>query len=228
MHRTTARDQDLLTRVLVAPLAEAASQVVGAADLPEAQTVLLRHAITHRQVLRSWQEQATHLAPDARWVVRGHVVVMARHLAFLIGESRPDLRPADTDLLSWCALSVIESAGHTDAAQPGSIRRLADRVAAVEPAGPVVGQRHGDAEEILRGVVRRACDDPSRLQVTEQELQRWAKAVKRARRCSTGEALAAVYAVVRIAANLPRLSHLRERESLADDVIAVGQALLTP
>lgn len=105
----------------------------------------------------------------------------------------------------------------------------------------------GDADQILHGYVRRTFGEPLLFLVTESELHHlpshraavygerpaaalrdWAKTVKRARRCGTHEALAAVHAVVRVTANLPRLSRLRERPSLADDVIAVGQALLSP
>ncbi|NJP94783.1 TetR/AcrR family transcriptional regulator [Nonomuraea sp. FMUSA5-5] len=75
-------------------------------------------ALEHRRLGVLWQREARALPEEERGVLRDALRSTAGRLAVALLAERPGLGPAGADLLSWCAWSVLNSAGHSSVELP--------------------------------------------------------------------------------------------------------------
>ncbi|MEV6337007.1 helix-turn-helix domain-containing protein [Nocardia vinacea] len=84
-------------------------------------TELVRVALELRGLPRLWQLEFRNLLPTDRVGVLARAVRLTYYLRTAIRARRPDLAPADVELLSWCVLSVAVSPSYHRVELPGPL-----------------------------------------------------------------------------------------------------------
>lgn len=138
LYRHFRGKQDLLVTVVTDAVATI-DAVLGAATPDDVTTKLAQAALEHRRVGVLWQREVRHLAPEHRAEIRTATKRIGVRLAALIAERRPDLGPAESDLLTWGALAAANSVSFHSLSlpEPGFTTLLGKVIAEVVDA-PIV------------------------------------------------------------------------------------------
>ena len=113
LYRHFDSKQHLLGQCLLAGLDDALARLEGTyRRCPAGDTVvveLVQVALDRRGLPRLWQLEFRHLHPTDRITVLLRAARITEFLRRTLRAQRPDLRPADVELLSWAAFSVAAS-----------------------------------------------------------------------------------------------------------------------
>ncbi|WP_342800899.1 helix-turn-helix domain-containing protein [Nocardia sp. No.11] len=113
LYRHFDSKQHLLGQCLLAGLDDALARLEGTyRRCPAGDTVvveLVQVALDRRGLPRLWQLEFRHLHPTDRIAVLLRAARITEFLRRTLRAQRPDLRPADVELLSWAAFSVAAS-----------------------------------------------------------------------------------------------------------------------
>ncbi|MFC9998626.1 TetR/AcrR family transcriptional regulator [Nocardia sp. NPDC127526] len=131
LYRHFRGKQELLATVVLAAL-ENTDSALASASAADVQSRLAAAALEHRSVGVLWRRETRNLSPDQRAALRTVTQRIGARLAELVGERRPDLRPAAADLLARCALAVANSVSFHSLSlpEPGLTALLAELVGA--------------------------------------------------------------------------------------------------
>ena len=131
LYRHFSSKQDMLAHALVDAFDQALDVVQQQApeDLAAMVDGLAATAGERRHLGVLWNREARHLDPERRAMMRsrffGFLTQFQEHLA----AARPELAPADAELLSWCALAVLTSPSyHRTEINPEAMVQLLQRM----------------------------------------------------------------------------------------------------
>jgi AcrR family transcriptional regulator len=169
LYRHFKSKQAILAHVLLSGLDTLAAVVdeacVTFADKPEKalQAIVERQAelsVAHRDISALWRWQGTHLDDDDRDRLRKRGGAMLGEWSRLLVRVRPELSPADADLLCWAAFSVFGSVAvhHASIPKRPFEQLLVTLAEAVLTATPPTGTPEPGGDESWRAVDA----DPSR------------------------------------------------------------------
>ena len=114
LYRHFPSKHELLAQVVLANLDafERAMDDAGPTDVAGLCRSMIRHVLDHRREGLLLQLEARNLPPERHAEVRARLRGLgARAVAVVLG-SRPELSPADADLLVWALLAVVTSPAH--------------------------------------------------------------------------------------------------------------------
>jgi AcrR family transcriptional regulator len=162
IYRHFDNKQDLLAHTLVDVFDASTADVVTAAgrtELPTAISALAARSAARRDLGVLWNRESRHLDTAARREMFREFFTFVAGLTGLIQSSRPELTPAQAELLTWAALASLTSPSYhqTELAEV-SLRRLLERMAMaiVTTELPTPGPDRGPGEPIgLRPSSRR-------------------------------------------------------------------------
>lgn len=111
LYRHFAGKSELLSAVLREELAPFREAAAGASSLDGAISALALTATQRPRLAVLWQRESRALS-SAEWAPRaGEIHDLTHELVTLLGSQRPDLPAEDAELLVWCALSILRTAG---------------------------------------------------------------------------------------------------------------------
>ncbi|MEV4939717.1 TetR/AcrR family transcriptional regulator [Streptomyces zaomyceticus] len=138
LYRHFKGKQEILATALAVGL-EPVQTLMNALDPadPAAMADLAGCALDTRPLSLMWQREARNLAPEAYQPVRDVIRVIGRQLTDYVHGVRPDLSPADADLLAWSVIAVVSSPSfhHLDLPRPAFAQLLAELADAVLATG---------------------------------------------------------------------------------------------
>jgi AcrR family transcriptional regulator len=111
LYRHFKGKQDVLAQVIAVGLVPA-GELLGGEEVTDVRAAVHRlasFALDQRHMGVMWQREARHLTAESYQEMRAAMIVVVNRLAGLTGSHRPELSPADADLLAWSALAVLTS-----------------------------------------------------------------------------------------------------------------------
>jgi len=110
LYRHFGSKRELLATV-VGDALDSTEKMLAASDPRPGQLAanIATEMLAHRSVGVLWRRESRNLAPDTRTAFQNQVRDIGSSLARMIITARPDVGPAEADLLGWCALGVATS-----------------------------------------------------------------------------------------------------------------------